>query len=373
MDAELSRYFTARQRESVLAEIGAARTLPNSTYVSEEFYRLEVARLYHNHWVAIGFADQARNPGDLAPLELCGAPLLLVRDQHDACRVFHNVCPYDGCLAVIEPQFGRSEIVTPYHGWTYALDGELLAAPFWSGDPRTDPSALEGRDVDLCEVASAVWCGMVFVNLAPGPTPFADFIAPLEGALSNVDLGGLSFAKDSAGDAILVRGEIATNWKTYCENACINVLHENFVHALYAASPELPRVAAGRRKTFTEIVDRGLLAFSFNEADFRETYGSTEGAPHIGKGLAPERGMFGTLFPNLYVSMSPIFIELCFALPLGPDRVMDVRAYLMASELADAEAFASVRQDIVSGFIEAGLEDNRITGGDPARAAIARV
>ena len=123
-----------------------------------------MARVFYRRWVAVGFEATLPTPGDMRPIELLGQPLVLVRGDDGVLRAFHNICPYDGCLAVRSEQRAAEAIEVYYHGWRYDLRGRLLAAPYWDGTPAGDPSYLEGRG-DLVEIRSGTRLGLLFVDL----------------------------------------------------------------------------------------------------------------------------------------------------------------------------------------------------------------
>ena len=68
----------------------------------------------------------------------------------------------------------------PYHAWTYALDGRLIATPHLDNDD-VDKDALS-----LWSVACDVWQGFVFVCLAKEPPVFDEWV---EAARSTSSLG----------------------------------------------------------------------------------------------------------------------------------------------------------------------------------------
>ncbi|MCA8896064.1 MAG: Rieske 2Fe-2S domain-containing protein, partial [Amphiplicatus sp.] len=111
------KLLTAEEVASVRAPIETALTLPNRAYVSADFYAAEVENIYMKRWVAACFECDLPNDGDAYPFFLCGVPLVALNTS-GAIRVFHNVCPYDGCPFLLEPSTGLRALVSPYHGWT---------------------------------------------------------------------------------------------------------------------------------------------------------------------------------------------------------------------------------------------------------------
>ena len=130
----LERFLSAEQRASIRAPISEARTLPRAAFTSQDFFDLEVERIFRRNWMALCFAGALPQRGDVVPLELFGMPLLALRGDDAQVRVFHNVCPYDGCLVSLDPQERARELVVPYHGWRYDLRGRLRAIPYWDGN-----------------------------------------------------------------------------------------------------------------------------------------------------------------------------------------------------------------------------------------------
>lgn len=136
--------------------------------------------MFANQWCAVSFHELTAEPGDVLPVDVAGMPLVLVRGRDSTLRAFHNIVPYDGCPVALEPVSGSSEIIAPYHGWRYNLEGELLAIPYWAGDPKgTHLKALGERPANLVPVDLATWGPVVFVNVSGTAAPFADAIRPL--------------------------------------------------------------------------------------------------------------------------------------------------------------------------------------------------
>ena len=62
-------------------------------------------------------------------------------------------------------------ITCPYHAWSYALDGQLLAIPSMQGAQGFDKSAHS-----LPNVRAETWAGFVFINPDPDAAPLADHL-----------------------------------------------------------------------------------------------------------------------------------------------------------------------------------------------------
>lgn len=368
---ELDSLISAQERDAVRRPIESALTLPNRGFTSAAWLEAERDTIFRRTWVALCFDGDVPCIGDALPRELVGIPLLCLRGEDDRVRVFQNLCPYDGCPVVLEPQTGRESLRAPYHGWRYDLRGKLLSIPYWDGTPEGGLGALGQHNGDLAEVATAVCMGIVFVNLAPEPPPFEEYIAPLADLLEPWDL-----EIATPGEPSIVEGGpvyeyvVAANWKTYYENTCINVLHEAFVHAIYDISERVPRVQNGA-KTYWDHIDRGLMALAYRHEDFVETYPKL-GIPHLGRDAAPPNAYWAALFPNLHLGISAEWIIPILALPEAPDRTLIRESYYFHPAAATGSPHRIAREVLYGSLRLGHMEDQRIIEGiQRARASSA--
>lgn len=310
--------LTRKELESIRAPIARALTLPARAFTSRTFFDIEVERIFGRRWMAVAFEGTLPEPGDMRPIELFGQPLALIRGDDGTLRAFHNICPYDGCLAVRGEQRGAREIEVYYHGWRYDLRGRLLAAPYWGGMPTGDPACLEGRGADLVEIRAECRLGLLFLDLGGQAGKLDDHLAPLYRLLEEYDLDRAVPVED---DDVLARAgrTVDANWKSYIENAAINILHEGFTHEAYRRSPDVPRVREGE-KTFFTVRDGSLLAFGFRMSDVPNTYATGGNTPHLGRSGPPSRGYFVTLYPNIAMPIRVNMFRLGICLPEAPDR-----------------------------------------------------
>jgi phenylpropionate dioxygenase-like ring-hydroxylating dioxygenase large terminal subunit len=269
------------------------------------------------------FGCELPGPGDARAFDLFDMPLCAARGTDGRLRVFHNIVPYDGCLAVRGERRGLTEIETYYHGLVYDLAGRLVGAPYWDTKPHAGPEALGGRDGDLVEIRSEERLGVLFVDLSGGEAGDIDaWLAPWRAlALRDFDVDRLVPARDAEGRPLIERRSVAANWKTYQENASINLLHEAFTHEIYRRSPEVPRVGPDGKPRFELTMEGKLVAFAHSRQMSGQTYPPIV-LPTAGHDPAvqPDWGFFTTLYPNINVPLLDAFAKVNIAIPTGPGK-----------------------------------------------------
>ena len=117
-------------------------------------------------WVTIGTASSIPNPGDTIPFDLLGIPLIIIRDKKNKVRVFHNVCSHRGYKLVNEKCSLKNVLRCPYHSWSYAFAGNLVATPHLGGINKHDHKNFHKSKSGLKEVRSAVCLDLILVNIS---------------------------------------------------------------------------------------------------------------------------------------------------------------------------------------------------------------
>jgi len=99
-----------------------------------------------------------------------------LRDSQGEIRAFHNVCRHRGARLLDGAGNCPGAMTCPYHGWSYRLNGELLAI-----SARDTFPPLERSQLGLKPLRMQVLFGFVFVCLAGDPKPLEQIFAGVAG------------------------------------------------------------------------------------------------------------------------------------------------------------------------------------------------
>ena len=211
------------------------RSLPFECYWKDSVFIQEKKLIFANQWLGLGRADRLELPGEYEVFELCGQTLLLIRDQDKALRLYANTCRHRG-TKLLDGTGQCQTISCPFHGWTYALDGNLKYAKTMSENPNFDFSDYSLIEYDLKEVQ-----GFLFAFLGSESTDL------------DIQLGDFSKLHQpwSLNELITTRRqvfEVQCNWKAFLdvfnEYYHLNNVHPTSIDNLYL-QPEDSEIATG--------------------------------------------------------------------------------------------------------------------------------
>jgi phenylpropionate dioxygenase-like ring-hydroxylating dioxygenase large terminal subunit len=195
-----------------------------SLYTEQAIYQLELQKIWFRTWVYVGHESEVPKANDYVMKSIGPEPIIMTRDKTGKVNLLHNRCPHRGNRVCVTDKGNARSFTCPYHGWTFANDGELRGYPFPSGYDGVDRSALGlGR---VARVAS--YKGFVFGSFAAeGPT----LEEHLGAAKSSIDLLCMNSPE---GEVELTAGflkhKVKSNWKFLVENET-DGYHPSFVHA----------------------------------------------------------------------------------------------------------------------------------------------
>ncbi len=307
----------------------AVPTLTSADYCSPEIWEIERERFFHGGWFMVARADTIAR-GNRRAVDVVGESILVARDLNGALHAYANVCRHRGarlCDGISESTQGS--LMCPYHAWTYALDGSLIATPHLDDD-EVDKAALS-----LWSVALAEWEGFVFVSLAKEPVPFDEWMR-LHGqellALERFGLGELRVA-------VTTTAEVHANWKIIVENYQ-ECLHCTRVH------PELVDIVPVYRTGW--VYDPGRddggvdLAGGGNSfsLDGRSNLPLLPAMVRDGTPTADATSYYGcTMFPNAFVDITGTSAIVSTMYPQSPTHTTVKMEYLFAPDTITDPSF----------------------------------
>jgi Rieske 2Fe-2S family protein len=294
-------------------------TLPARDYYDEAIFALETERIFHRSWFCVGREEEIPAPGDFLVREVTGESLVVARDESRTLRAFYNVCRHRGTrLCEGEGSAGRA-FVCPYHAWTYALDGRLVATP-----NVPESAGLDRDQYGLRAVALTTWEGFVFVALASEPEPLERQMSRWSG-YGPYRIGRLRTAHRDAYD-------VAANWK---------IIHENYNECLHCPKvhPELVKlIPLYRRGTLVE--PDGIWGNRLAEGATSFTPTGRSRLPVLPDLGSEERGVYNgmTVFPNLILDCFPDNVFYSILWPTASERTTVTCGVLFeASTIADRD------------------------------------
>ncbi|MCB9679284.1 MAG: aromatic ring-hydroxylating dioxygenase subunit alpha [Alphaproteobacteria bacterium] len=293
--------------------LSRASTPPRSWYVEPEFARFERTAVFNRTWQYVARADQLTQPGSFVAGVHAGIPWVVVRDG-DTLRAFHNACRHKATQVALGE--GRcDELVCPYHGWVYGLDGGIRKAPRMG--------RLEGftrERFSLVPMAVEVWGPFVFVNGDVDAEPLGPTLSPLLEDLDRTGWGRLCFHSRRTYD-------FACNWKVFADNYLDGGYHVAHMHPSLGAQLDLDSYT-------TELFDR----FSVQRSG-----GDPSHADRIGPAT-----IYAFVYPNLMINRYGPCLDTNLVLPLGPDRCRVLFDFWFTSDADPAFVARSVEQSDVT-------------------------
>lgn len=278
-------------------EIEYSWTPPSSWYIDSDFYRAELERLFHDHWLYLGPAEELKESGDYVTYQLVGQPVVVTRGQDGELRAFYNVCRHHA--ACVASGKGNAEVLTcPYHGWAYRLDGSLRRAPRLG--------KLENFKVDefgLNPVKLEVWAGLLWVHFGTPVKTVSETYPGVENYLSAQDIASLKFVTRKS-------YSLQCNWKVFVDNYLDGGYHVEYLHPDLAAGLDLDN--------YETLIEEN---FSIQRCKSAET------DARLGTGA-----VYAYLYPNVMFNRYGQVLDINLVLPDGPDRCTVVFDYYFTPE-----------------------------------------
>lgn len=296
---------------SAVAGGADALALPAPLYCSAAQEGIDRDTVFARSWQLVAHAAQLTGAGDHVPSSIAGVPLVIVRGEDGALRALHNVCRHRAGPLVLCPGRAAKSLRCRYHGWNYALDGQLRSATEMHG-----ASGFDVAQVHLPQARVALWQGLVFVCLDAATPPLEEVVAGMAQRMDERDFGSMRFHRR-------VSYDIACNWKTYVDNY-LEGYHLPHVH------PGLNRLL-DYRSYHIETAAWHSLQFSPLSAD----------GPY-----AAGQAWYWFVWPNTMLNVLPGRLQTNQVLPIGAQRCRVDFDFYYDSDLAPEELSRLSTEDL---------------------------
>jgi Rieske 2Fe-2S family protein len=353
---------------------GLARTvasLPADWYYDRDWYQHELEQVFYRNWLYLCHASTLAEARAFRRFRIGSQEIVVLRDDAGLLRGFHNSCRHRGSI-LCQQESGRLRgklLVCPYHQWSYALDGELMATSSMREAPDFDRA-----DYPLHPVAVQEWRGAIFVSLADDPP---DLVDGFERGSDRIDHWPMQN---------LVVGQrwhklMRCNWKVFWENFN-ECLHCPNIH------PELCQLVPIYGRRISAVRDAPDWQQYRGSDDPKYAGGLREGAHSwstSGRACGPvfpdltpaeiERGQsYFVSLPSLFIACHVDYMRTVRILPTGPEQTEIEVEWLFQPEtlarddfdLADITEFAILvmQQDAqASELNQQGLHARRFEQG----------
>jgi choline monooxygenase len=273
-----------------------AKTPPADWYFDPTMLAREKETVFARTWQLVGRAEQVSEVGQYFTATVGDEPVVVVRGADGKLRALSNVCRHRAG-PVAEGCGSREMFRCGYHGWSYALDGKLMAMPEWGGVEDFEKEAHA-----LPEFCVETWNALVFVNLDRDCAPLADTLEDLPARLAHRDLSRMKFAlrKD---------WHVECNWKTYVDNY-LEGYHIPVVHP-----------ALNRELDYAKYRTETRAFYSIQHSPIRRDRATRL---KVDDEAEENEAQFFWLFPNLMLNVYPDNYSTNLIVPLAPERTLTI-------------------------------------------------
>lgn len=189
---EPNKYATGANPPEVQAKVPCpvvdGLRIPRDRYVDKDHYEAE-RKVWLHSWQMAARVEEIPEAGDYTEYEIVGNSVLVIRQTDGSIKALHNACRHRATeLAKGCGRLPGGQIVCPFHGWRWNLDG---SSSYVFGDAAFDARTLEKSELALRECLVEVWAGMVFINFDRNARPLHEELSPAKEILDEAGVGNL--------------------------------------------------------------------------------------------------------------------------------------------------------------------------------------
>jgi phenylpropionate dioxygenase-like ring-hydroxylating dioxygenase large terminal subunit len=208
--------------------------------IDPEQWKLEQQAIFRRLWLHVGRVERLPKAGSYFTREMpsvgAGTSIIVNRDKDGTIRAFYNLCRHRGNKLVWNDYPGEEvsgtcrQFTCKYHGWRYALNGDLTFIQ--QEDEFFD---VDKADYGLKPIRCEVWEGFIFVNFDDDAEPLEDYLGEF-----GQNLKGYPFHEMT--EVYSYRAEVNANWKLFID-AFTEFYHAPVLHNKQAVKEEAEKLA----------------------------------------------------------------------------------------------------------------------------------
>jgi len=193
-----------------------------NAFVDQGVFEQELDRIYRRTWLFVAHESEIPTAGDYVTRRMALDPVIVIRDENGAPRVFLNSCRHRGASLCSADMGNTSHFRCSYHGWTFSNEGKLRGVP---GMQEMHGNTLDKDSLGLLEPRVEVIFGLIFATWNDSAPTLKDSLGPMAWYME------AAFGKCEH-EVIGPPGRLLThtNWKTGAENYGGDTYHVPTTH-----------------------------------------------------------------------------------------------------------------------------------------------
>lgn len=293
------------------------------TYSNPELFELEYEAMFLRRWQLVGHVNDVPAIGDFVTHDIGRDNVFIIRGKDEKLRAFQNVCRHRASRVLQGSGTCQGVIRCPYHGWTYQLDGSLMAIPKDEIFEDVDKSQHGLHEIQLED-----FHGLLFIRLKGEGPSVAEHFGETERYFDMYGIADYVPCMQTTTQIWNCNWKVA--WDNYLENYHIAIGHPGLSRLV-----RISDVGA----TLSSGVSYGLFDLRSKPSNIEAERQYQEMSVHV-QARVPEEirdkwVQFG-LAPNLGIDMYPEMIDLFQLIPLSHDKTM-IRALFYGHQNPTAE------------------------------------
>jgi len=199
--------------------------LPGKVFNDREVYEAERERIFGKAWFFLGHETEIPNTGDYVLRNIAEDAFILTRGQDGKIRALLNACTHRGTQLVRAERGNAKTYRCPYHGWSFANNGNLMGIPC---EKEAYGDAIKKSEWGMLPIPRLeIFQGLIFGCLDSNAMSLDDYLGNMKWyleILTNRTAGGLEVVGPPQ------RWMISCDWKQPADNFVGDSYHTQTAH-----------------------------------------------------------------------------------------------------------------------------------------------